>query len=94
VNALERTLGFKPDTSAESKLGRIDAFVQSRFGSAVPRYAALMAAMLSVPSDGHHDLPITSAYQREQDIIELMAELLDVRAKAEPLLFLFEDAHW
>ncbi|MGQ0599297.1 AAA family ATPase [Aquabacterium sp.] len=95
VDALERMLRFKPDTPASVKLDRIDALMRSELEpEQARRQAALLAAMLSVPSDGRHDLPITSAHQREQDIIDVLLDWLEGRAAAEPALLLFEDAHW
>ena len=93
-DALEHALHIKLEVPPSIKLDRIDAFVNDRLGGASPRHAALLAAMLAIPSDGRHDLPLSSAYQRELDIIEALVDLLQVRAEQAPFLMLFEDAHW
>ncbi len=93
VDALERLLRFKPDTPAVVKLDRIDALMRPGTEQA-RQQAALLAALLSVPTDGRHNLPITSAHQREQDIVEVLLDWLEGRATAGPALLLFEDAHW
>lgn len=93
IDCMERTLRLKPEMSVASKLDRIDEFVRARLAGS-PQRAALLAAMLSLPSDGRHELAVTSAYQREQDFIELVLSLLEDRASHQPSLVIFEDAHW
>jgi len=92
-DALEHTLRFKPDMPSSVRLDRIDALVQAHLGDS-PRHAAVLAAMLSIAPDGRHELPVSSAHQREQDIIDVLADMVQARAAIEPMLVLFEDAHW
>lgn len=94
IDAMERLLRLRPDMPTSVKLDRLDALVKDRLGNPAPRHAALLAAMLSIPSDGRHQLPVSSAHQREQDIIEVLVDLLQARAGQDPFLVLFEDAHW
>lgn len=94
IDAMERMLRIKPGMPASIKLDLIDALVNERMGGATPRHSALLAAMLSIPSDGRHALPVSSAHQREQDIIDVLVDLLQARAGLAPFLMLFEDAHW
>jgi class 3 adenylate cyclase/predicted ATPase/ABC-type transport system involved in cytochrome c biogenesis ATPase subunit len=93
IDALERVLHFKADTPVSVKLDRLDALVGARLGGNVAQ-AALLAAMLSIPTDGRHELPVSSAQQREQDIIKALCDLFDVMAAQAPVLILLEDAHW
>ena len=93
VDALERALRLRPDLPLPAKLDRIDGLVCGQYGLSA-RHAALLAALLSLPFDGRYKLPVSAAYQREQDIVGVLGDILHVRAEQSPLLILFEDAHW
>ena len=56
--------------------------------------AALLADMLSLPNDGHYSARDLTAEQRRQRTLQALVSQTEALAQRNPLLMIFEDAHW
>src|SRR5262249_1739408 len=60
----------------------------------IARDVALVAALLSIPSGSRHPLPeLTPQKRKEATLAALLAQLEGLAAR-QPVLMIFEDAHW
>jgi predicted ATPase/class 3 adenylate cyclase len=90
---LERTLQLDQVPSPAAKLDRLETLL-AQAGLPVAEVAPLFAALLSIPSgDRYAPLRLSPERQKERTIEALVAQLLSL-SQREPLLLLFEDAHW
>jgi len=55
--------------------------------------ASLFAAMLSLPLDRYAPLNLSPQKQKEKTL-EVLARQVEILAQHQPLLMIFEDAHW
>jgi len=90
---LERAAGFHRDDTAEQRLDKLElllAQATDRSDEAVP----LIAELLSIPSgERYPPLELTPQMRKEKTLRVLLARL-EALAGHEPVLMLFEDAHW
>ncbi len=89
----ERAAGFAAQDSPDAKLDKLEkvlALATDRLGEVAP----LIAAMLSIPAgDRYPPLNLSPAQQRRQTLFALLDQMEGL-AKKQPILMLFEDAHW
>jgi hypothetical protein len=90
---LERAARFVRDEPPAQKLAKLEhilAQATERVAEVVP----LIAALLSIPlGDRYPPLDLTPQRQKEQTLEALVDQLLGL-ARRQPVLLLFEDAHW
>jgi class 3 adenylate cyclase/predicted ATPase len=92
IGQLERAADFQPRDDARSKLAKLDALLS---GSAASSYdAALFAELLSLPNDGRYPILDLTPQQRRAKIFEALTSQLAALATRQPVLMIFEDAHW
>jgi class 3 adenylate cyclase/tetratricopeptide (TPR) repeat protein len=93
IEQLERAAGFVADDCAEVRLDKLEAVL--RLSSAqVVEVAPLLAALLSIRSDGRYpSLNLTPQAQKTKTFEALLAQLKGLAA-GQPVLMVFEDAHW
>ena len=93
IAQLERAAGFKEDDTSEQRLDKLEA-VLARTVSQVQAVAPLFAALLSIPSGERYPaLALSPTQQRRRTLAALLDQFEDL-ARRQPLLLLFEDAHW
>jgi class 3 adenylate cyclase/predicted ATPase len=93
IAQFERAAGLRRDDSAEQKLIKIET-VLAKGTNDVTATAPLIAYLLSVPTDDRYPaIEITPQKRREKTIAALIAQVEGLSAR-EPLLMVFEDAHW
>ena len=89
----ERAAGLTSQDSAETKLDKLEKLLglaTDRLGEVAP----LIAAMLSIPTGSRYPpLNLSPAQQRRQTLSALIDQMEGL-AKKQPILILFEDAHW
>ena len=56
--------------------------------------AALFAEMLSLPNDGRYPALELAPQQRRQRTLEALIAQVEALARQNPVLMIFEDAHW
>jgi class 3 adenylate cyclase/predicted ATPase len=92
IGQLARAAGFAREDSPEARLDKLETLL-AQSADDVATVAPLMAAMLSLPTERYP--PLTLSPQRQKDdTIAALASRVTALATREPLLLLFEDAHW
>ena len=92
IGQMERAAGFAHDDTAQVKLDKLDAVLVQSF---TPRQdAALLAEMLSLPSDGRYPTVELTPELRRQKTLEVLTAQVEALSRQKPVLVIFEDAHW
>jgi tetratricopeptide (TPR) repeat protein len=92
TSQMERAAGFAHGDSAQVKLDKLDALLGPTSTSA--HDMALLADMLSLPNDGRYAMLDLSPEQRRQRTLQALVTQVEALAGQNPLLMVFEDAHW
>jgi len=92
IRHFERAAGFTLDDTTQTKLDKLDALLAQSSTSA--HDAALFADMLSLPNDGRYPALELSSQQRRQQTLDLLVSRVAALSHQNPLLIIFEDAHW
>jgi predicted ATPase len=89
---MERASGFTRDDTLKAKLDKLDILLAQSSTSA--QDAALFAEMLSLPNDGRYPALELTPQQRRQRTLEALVLQIVALSRQNPLLLIFEDAHW
>jgi len=93
VQQFERAAGIAPQEPSEAKLDKLEkvlGLATDRLGEVAP----VIASMLSIPMGTRYPpLNLSPAQQRRQTLSALLDQMEGL-ARKQPLLMLFEDAHW
>jgi predicted ATPase len=92
IGQIERAAEFRHDDTAQAKLDKLDALLAQ--SSTSPHDAALLAEMLSLPNDGRYPALELTSPERRQKTLETLVSQVTTLARQNPLLMIFEDAHW
>src|SRR6266852_4957757 len=92
IGQMERAAGFTWDDKPQAKLDKLDAVLAQT--STSTEDAALFAEMLSLPNDGRYPALDSAPEQRRQRTLEALTSQLAELARQQPVLMIFEDAHW
>lgn len=92
VGQLERAAKLKHDDSVKAKLDKLDT-VLARSATA-PVDSALFAELLSLPNDGRYPVLSFDPQQRRKKTLEAFVTQVETLSRSEPVLMIFEDAHW
>jgi class 3 adenylate cyclase/predicted ATPase len=88
----ERDAGFTRGDTAEQRLRKLESILA--LDDLSPTDVALLADMLSVPTNERYAQPELSAQRRKEMTFALLHRRLANHAQRQPVLMLFEDAHW
>jgi predicted ATPase len=90
---LERAAGFRADDTSEQRLDKLEAILATG-ASQLQAKIPLFATLLSIPvGPGHRSLVLSPSQLRRQTLAALLDQFESV-ARRQPILLLFEDAHW
>ena len=92
ISQMERAAGFARNDTAQAKLDKLDAVLAQSV--TVKQDAALFAEMLSLPDDGRYPKLDLTPQQRRHQTLEALNAQVDVLSRTNPVLMIFEDAHW
>jgi class 3 adenylate cyclase/tetratricopeptide (TPR) repeat protein/energy-coupling factor transporter ATP-binding protein EcfA2 len=92
IEQFERAAGFSREDSPGEKLEKMEALLGAGGGD-VKSVAPLFAAMLSLPLDRYPVVRLSPQQRKDNTIEAQVAQALGL-ARTQPVLFLFEDAHW
>jgi hypothetical protein len=82
ISQMERAPGFTHDDSTQARLDKLDAVLARSF---TPRQdAALLADMLSLPSDGRYPALELAPPQRRQKTLEALTAQLEALSQSHP----------
>jgi len=89
----ERAAGIAPQEPPEVKLDKLEkalSFAADRMNEVAP----LIASMLSIPFGARYPALSVSPDQQRRLTLSALRDQMEGLAKKQPLLILFEDAHW
>jgi class 3 adenylate cyclase/predicted ATPase len=93
IEQLERAAGFSADDGADAKLDKLEAIL-AQATDHIAQAMPLFAALLSVPgTERYPPLNLTPQVQKARTFEALLGQL-DGLAAQQPLLVIYEDAHW
>ncbi|TMJ54979.1 MAG: hypothetical protein E6G90_07910 [Alphaproteobacteria bacterium] len=92
IDQLGRASGFARDDSAAAKLEKLEA----QLARAAPQDedVALLADRLSLPAWERHPLPNLGPQRKKERTLEALIRQLEGLARLQPVMTVFEDAHW
>jgi predicted ATPase/class 3 adenylate cyclase len=90
IGQMERAAGIVYDDTPQAKLDKLHAVL----GQISTKDAALFAEMLLLPNDGRYPPLDLTPQQRRQRTLEALTSQLAGLASHNPVLMIFEDAHW
>ena len=92
IDQLGRAAGFARDDMASAKLEKLESLLAR---AAPPdEDVALIADLLSLPASERRPLPDLSPPQKKQRTLEALICQLKGLARQQPVVMVFEDAHW
>jgi predicted ATPase len=92
VDQLGRAAGFARDDMPVAKLDKLDALLAR---AAPPdEDVAFLADLLSLPASDRHPLPNLSPQRKKERTLEALIHQLEGLARQQPVVTIFEDAHW
>jgi predicted ATPase len=89
---MERAAAFTLGDTAQAKLDKLDTVLAQT--STSTEDAALFAEMLLLPNDRRYPKLNLTPEQRRQRTLEALVSRVEVLARRNPVLMIFEDAHW
>ncbi len=93
ITQIERAAGFRREDTAEQRLDKLEA-VLGQAAKDLSEAGPLLAALLSLPAgERYPPLDLTPQKQKEKTLRTLVAQVEGLAAR-QPVLMLFEDAHW
>jgi len=92
IRQFEHAAEFGHGDAAGARLDKLDTVLARTETSTED--AALIAELLLLPNDGRHPALILDAQQRRQRTLQVLQTQLDVLARQQPTLMIFEDIHW
>ena len=92
IDQLGRAAGFAREDPPAVKLEKLEALLAR---AAPPdEDVALLADLLSLPASERHPLPNLSPQRKKERTLEALIRQLEGLARQQPVLMVFEDAHW
>jgi class 3 adenylate cyclase/predicted ATPase len=92
ISQMKRAAGLALDDAPGARLDKLDALLAQTSTSIED--AALFAEMLSLPNDGRYPALDLGAQERRQKTLEALVSQLEALTRSNPVLMIFEDAHW
>ncbi len=92
IGQMERAAGLAHDDTTQARLDKLDTLLAQTATST--QDAALFAEMLSLPNDGRYPPLDLTPQQRRQKTMETLGLHMEALARHNPVLMIFEDAHW
>ena len=92
VDQLGHAAGFDPDDMPATRLDKLEALLAH---TALPdEDVALLADLMSLPPSERHALPNLSSPRKKERTLEALIRQLEGLALRQPVVGVFEDAHW
>ena len=92
IDQLGRASGFARDDMPAARLEKLEALLAR---AAPPdEDVAFLADLLSLPASERHPLPNLSPQRKKERTLEALIRQLEGLARRQPVVMVFEDAHW
>ena len=92
IDQLGRASGFARDDTPAAKLEKLGVLLAR---AAPPNEdVAFLADLMSLPASEHHPLPNLSPQRKKERTLEALIRQLEGLARQQPVVMVFEDAHW
>jgi class 3 adenylate cyclase/tetratricopeptide (TPR) repeat protein len=92
IDQLGRAAGFARDDTSSAKLEKLECLLARANPPAED--VALLADLLSLPASEHRPLTNLNPSQKKQRTLEALIRQLEGLARQQPVVMVFEDAHW
>jgi predicted ATPase/class 3 adenylate cyclase len=93
IEQLERGLGFDATDGPDAKLDKLETVFEAS-GRPIEQAIPLVASLLSIPIGSRYP-PLGISPQRQKEMtLEVLVDQLIGLARQQPVVFVFEDAHW
>jgi predicted ATPase len=92
IDQLGRASGFTRDDPPTAKLEKLEALLAH--AASPDEDVALLSDLLSLPASERHPLPNLSPQRKKEQTLEALIRQLEGLARRQPVLIIFEDAHW
>jgi class 3 adenylate cyclase len=92
IGQMQRAAGLAHDDTPGARLDKLDALLAQTSTSVED--ATLIADMLSLPNDGRYPTLDLAPQERRQRTLEALVRQLEALTRSNPVLTIFEDAHW
>jgi predicted ATPase len=92
ITQLEHAAGFSREDLPEARLAKLEALLAR--SNAGAEETGFIAALLSLPAGDKYPLPDLSPQRRKGKTLAALLAQLPRLAASQPVLMLFEDAHW
>jgi class 3 adenylate cyclase/predicted ATPase len=92
IDQLGRASGFTRDDMPAAKLDKLEALLAR--AEPPDEDVAFFADLLSLPGSERHPLPNLSPQRKKERTLEALLRQLEGLAHRQPVLMVFEDAHW
>jgi class 3 adenylate cyclase/tetratricopeptide (TPR) repeat protein len=92
ISQMERAARLVHGDTRQVKLDKLDGLLAQTLTSS--QDVSLFADMLSLPNDGRYPALGLQPQQRRQKTLEALTAQVEALARQNPLLMIFEDAHW
>ncbi len=92
IDHLGRAARFARDDPPASRLEKLEALLTGAAPSEGD--VAFLADLLSLPQSERHPLPNVSPRRRKERTLEALLRQLEGLARSQPVVMVFEDAHW
>ncbi len=93
IRELERAADFHHADNAAVKLNKLAGLISAQ-GGAAPDTAPIFARLLSIPGKDSYPPLTLSPVQQRRRTFEALLDWIERFARREPVLVVFEDAHW
>ena len=92
ITQLEHAAGFNREDMAEARLAKLEALLARSHAGA--EEIGFIAERMSIPTGDKYPLPDLTPQRRKEKTFEALLAQLARLAAQQPVLMLFEDAHW
>jgi class 3 adenylate cyclase len=92
IDQLGRAAGFARDDPPSSKLEKLESLLA--LAAPPDEDVAFLADLLSLPCSDCHPLPNLSPQRKKERTLEALIRQLEGLARQQPVVMVFEDAHW
>jgi predicted ATPase len=92
VDQLAHAAGFGRDDAPATKWEKLEAVLAR--AALRDEHVALLADLFSLPASERHPLPSLSPQRKKERTLEALTGQLEGLARRQPVVMVFEDAHW